>query len=87
MKYLVVLLVVGIGLWMLSARFRAERRARRDADAPRPPPAEKRPPLADMVACAHCGLHLPAADALYAGRAPYCSAAHLDSGPAAPDKP
>jgi len=36
-----------------------------------------------MVRCAHCGLHLPAADAL-AGPdgAVYCSAAHRQAGTA-----
>ena len=29
-----------------------------------------------MVACAHCGLHLPEADAVKGARALYCSTAH-----------
>jgi uncharacterized protein len=37
-----------------------------------------------MLACAHCGLHLPQAEACFdvAGRA-YCSADHRLSGPPA----
>ena len=57
MKYLLVALVViiAIGIW---------RNNRRKAAAP--PPASKprlRQPE-DMVTCAHCGLHLPASDAI-----------------------
>jgi len=39
-----------------------------------------------MVACAHCGLHLPRSDALVLGNASrpayYCSAEHRAQGPA-----
>jgi uncharacterized protein len=30
----------------------------------------------DMVRCAHCGLHLPASDAIQGRKALYCSAEH-----------
>lgn len=78
MKYLLVLLVVVIGLWLLL-RDRAapppgpggDRGRRRGADAAEP-----------VVACAHCGLHLPRHDAIEdaAGR-PFCSDAHRLAGP------
>jgi len=79
MKFLVVLLVVLAGVWLW-------RRNRAADEAVPPPPA--RPPVGQppapsaMVACAHCGLHLPAAEALpgSAGE-PYCSAAHRAAGP------
>lgn len=78
MKYLLVLLVVGIGLWSLLTRLRGPRRdAGTGAGAK---PADK-PPLA-MVACAHCGLHLPAADAVAEGAHLYCSDGHRRLGPA-----
>jgi uncharacterized protein len=32
--------------------------------------------VVNMVQCAHCGLHLPADDAVKGGSALYCSAAH-----------
>ena len=73
MKYLLVTLVVGVALWLLlfrGARGRAPRR-------PQPPA----PPQA-MVRCAHCGVHLPAGDALADGDQRYCSAAHRQLGPA-----
>lgn len=36
----------------------------------------------NMVACAHCGVHLPESDALREGKRFYCCAAHRDQGPA-----
>ncbi len=36
-----------------------------------------------MVACAHCGVHLPEGEAIAAGEKHFCSAAHRDAGPAA----
>ncbi len=35
-----------------------------------------------MRQCAHCGVHLPASDAVSAGGRDYCSLAHRDAGPA-----
>jgi uncharacterized protein len=44
-----------------------------------------RPPrLRTMVACAHCGLHVPASEALMLDDRPYCSAGHLEAGPKDP---
>jgi len=37
-----------------------------------------------MLACAHCGVHLPASLALRAQGHSFCSAAHRDAGPRAP---
>jgi uncharacterized protein len=34
-----------------------------------------------MVACAHCGVYLPASEALEAAGRSFCSAAHRDAGP------
>jgi uncharacterized protein len=33
----------------------------------------------DMVACAHCGLHVPRDEAVYLHSTPYCCQAHLDA--------
>ena len=50
-----------------------------------PPPTARTPaksaPQA-MVACAHCGLHLPYSDAVVQRGVAYCSAEHLRAGPA-----
>jgi uncharacterized protein len=34
-----------------------------------------------MVPCAHCGVHIPAAQALFQDDKPYCSEAHRRAGP------
>src|SRR3569623_3084961 len=43
-------------------------------------PAENRamPPSADMVRCAHCGLHLPQAEAVARDGVYFCSKQHLE---------
>lgn len=80
MKYLLVLVVVAIGLWMLNKRLRGP------APRARPPGSAHsraaRGPAA-MVECAHCGLHLPAADAVREGAHAYCGEAHRRLGPRA----
>jgi uncharacterized protein len=75
MKYLVLLvvLVVAFGIW----------RSRRRSDTA--PPGDSRRPLAlpqDMVACAHCGVHVPQADAVMLAGQAFCSAEHRDRGAA-----
>lgn len=88
MKYLLVLLVVGVVLWMLLARSRGDGRSgQSDAGStsargkPRPTPPQA------MLACAHCGLHLPAGDAVLDGSRIYCSEAHRALGPRAAPPP
>lgn len=72
-KFLLVVFVVGIAVWMLLKRARGS--------LPKPPaPPGAAPPQA-MVECAHCGLHLPAADAVLEGRHVFCSDAHRLLGP------
>jgi uncharacterized protein len=76
MKYLLVLVVVGLGLWVL---LRGRRPA---AGEPAPKRARRGKAPAPMVPCAHCGLHLPASDAVTdaAGRT-FCTDAHRLAGP------
>ena len=84
-----VLLIIGIALgvyWLWRQGRMAEAREARQAP-PAAPAAARNSPLKspqDMVACAHCGLHLPRSEALAdgpGGSAPfYCSAAHRQSG-------
>jgi uncharacterized protein len=81
-KYLLVLLVVVVGAWLLLRR-----RERPPPPIPRAPPksaeAPKRP-AQDMLACAHCGVHLPQPEAQFdAGGRPFCSEAHRLIGPRA----
>ena len=83
MKFVVLLLVVvGALAWLAISRRRppADQARKTDgADAGKPPAAGV--PQA-MLACAHCGVHLPTADALRdaAGQV-YCSDAHRLAGP------
>ena len=76
MKYLVVLLVVAVavGLWRSRRRQesdREERVARHGARGGRLAAPER------MVACAHCGLNLPASDAQDDGQGHwFCSRQH-----------
>lgn len=76
MKYLVLLAVLAVvlGVW----RSRQSR-----SEAPTPPAAAPRPPLSpqDMVACAHCGLHLPRSEALAEVGQMYCCREHQRLGP------
>jgi uncharacterized protein len=81
-KYLLVLLVVGFGLWTLLSRLRGG-----GADAPPPGAKTKTAKPVVMVQCAHCGLHLSAADALPEGSRLYCSDDHRRLGPAASPPP
>jgi uncharacterized protein len=60
LKYLLLLLLVLYGLW----RWREGQVARRSA-----PKHADQPQTIEMVACAHCGVHLPVAQALAGGNA------------------
>jgi len=72
MKYLLIFAVVFIAVWLWRKNRREEMRSR---PPPPQPPAVGAPQA--MVRCAHCGLHLPAADAIAGpGGAVYCSVAH-----------
>jgi uncharacterized protein len=71
-KFLVVAVVVGVVVWLLLHGRRSERPARqRDARGTAQP----------MVACAHCGVHLPRAEAVTDVRGSFCSEAHRLAGP------
>lgn len=85
MKYLLVLLVVSVGVWILSARFRKQRpgAATRPPMKPRPgdSPAASGAYTKDIVACGRCQVHLPADEAVYQDNVPYCSDSHRKAGP------
>ena len=67
---LIVLAVIAVVLWLRYKTASAAKHAK-----PKPAPA-----VEQMVACAACGVHLPANDALRDsdGR-PYCGKTHLDA--------
>jgi uncharacterized protein len=74
MKYLIVLLVVVLVGWLLL------RGRRREEPPPRATSAVP-PRLQEIVACRHCGMHLPRAEAVEDGRGVFCSEAHRLAGP------
>lgn len=88
LRLLAIAALVLVVLWLLRrlGQGRGDGVPRRPSDAATPSaPADTSLPL--MVACARCGVHLPAADALPGpagapGRAYYCCAAHRDGPPA-----
>ncbi len=81
MKYLILLLVIGVVVWLTIGRRRRPDAGKSDTKTePSQPPAKSSPQA--MLACVHCGVHLPQAEALpdAAGR-PFCSEAHRLAGP------
>lgn len=75
MKYLLVFAVVFVAIWLWRKNRREEMQARPPPPKPSKPPTVGAPQA--MVRCAHCGVHLPAVDAIAGpGGAVYCSAAH-----------
>jgi uncharacterized protein len=74
-------LAVGVIVWL---KWRAGQRAqRRHRSNPHPGPRASSGGAQDMVSCAHCGLHLPDAEALSEGSDRFCSEAHRRLGPKA----
>jgi uncharacterized protein len=76
MKYLVLVLVIAIVGWFLL-------RARpRTGTAASMPEGVLQPQ--EVVACSHCGVHLPRDEAVADPRGVFCSQAHRLAGPAGP---
>lgn len=70
-RVVILVLVVAVVLWLLTARSRA--RSSQDAYKPRQPESFAR--------CAHCGVHLPLNDAVVDRGIAFCSEAHRLAGP------
>lgn len=68
MKYLFLLLVVLVVIWAIK-RGRTVNPSQPDRTAEAPQPSE-------MVACAHCGIHLPHEEAVTGQKGLYCSTEH-----------
>lgn len=72
MKFLIVVLAVVGGLWLLrNGRRPDDARPTRPSDRATPPAAPQ-----EMTRCAVCGLHLPQSEAVAGQRGAYCSVAH-----------
>jgi len=82
MKYLLVLAVLWVAIWLWRKNRREEMHdamRERAAKARQQQRTAASQPQA-MVRCAHCGLHLPATDAIAGpGGAVYCSTAHREA--------
>lgn len=79
MKYLLLVLVVGVVLFLMFGR---QRKSSADEPAARPTPAPRDNGATPMLACAHCGVHMPGNESVRdeAGRS-YCGEAHRLAGP------
>jgi uncharacterized protein len=76
MKYLILALVIVIvGWFLLRARPRPGADVRKPAGGPQPQ---------EIVACQHCGVHLPRAEAVADRSGVFCSEAHRLAGPHPP---
>ena len=82
MKYLVLLAVLAVVLGVWRSR-QAKSESGSGSESPvRPAPPSPTPSLPqEMVACAHCSLHLPRSEALAEVGHFYCSREHQGLGP------
>jgi len=80
MKLVVIVLVLLLAWFAFGSSRRRARGARRDTT----PTAGHSGQVEDMVACVHCGVHLPASQAMFLEGRSYCSEAHRSAGPRAP---
>ena len=71
-RFVVLVALVFVAVWLLR---RALRRLE-GGEAPRERTA------AELVSCAHCGMHLPRPEARLSDGRPYCSDEHARLGPA-----
>ena len=70
MKFLLVLAVALVGVWLWRTHRQTGQKLRRDG-----PPASP-PQLQDMVRCPVCAVHVPKADAVAGQHGFYCSTEH-----------
>lgn len=71
MGQLLRIIVILIGLWLVLQIVKRALASRRT------PPTDK-PAVANMVACAHCGMHIPESEAVRDGNRYYCSKEHQE---------
>lgn len=75
MKFVLLALLIAAVIWWLMG---ARRVGKPPAGSPPPAPSATEPSV--MVACAHCGVHLPRAEALPGPDGVFCSEAHRTAG-------
>jgi uncharacterized protein len=83
MKYLILIVLLALLFFVLGFKRARPRRP----EAPPAPPAKPAaaPDAQPIVSCAHCGLHLPQAEALPGRGGLFCSAAHRAAHEASQD--
>jgi len=74
MKYLILVLVIGLVAFLLGFKGRGSGRAKAPKSGSG---ASSKAPL-EMVKCAECGMHLPEFEALPGRGGQFCSAPHRD---------
>ena len=80
-RFLVLVAIVVALAWLLR---RALARVERERNAGGTPSAADPHAPGDLVRCAHCGVHLPRAEARESAGALYCGDDHAARGPGAP---
>jgi len=81
-KIVIVLAALALLVWLVLG---STRRRAKEARPKGPPARDSKPSpkVEGMVACARCGVHLPASQALLGQGRPYCCVEHRDGGPGA----
>jgi uncharacterized protein len=72
-KFIVLVVLLLVAFWLVRRALVAKR--------PGPPPAAGAAGQGELVSCAHCGVHLPRAEARLAGDRVYCTDEHARLGP------
>jgi uncharacterized protein len=72
MKIVLAIVVLLLAVWLIRS---AGRRADHSAPSRRRDNASQMTPQS-MLACAHCGVHVPQGEAVSGARGSYCTAAH-----------
>ena len=72
MKAILLIFVILLGVWLWSSSRPTRPRQGQDQSK-----ADNKPPPLDMVSCAFCSIHLPAAESIKGNNGVYCSADHL----------
>ena len=77
MKFFVSLALFFALVWLFRRAWGARRRIDAAREESRLPPEESAPPAAEeIVACAHCGMHLPKSEAVSGASEWFCGPAH-----------
>ena len=72
-RILLLIVALFILIWLVRGLLLARKRGE--------PPQTPGPAQAELVTCAHCGVHLPRAESRNAGGRDYCSEEHGRLGP------